>query len=493
MRVDCWSRKGKLILFAGMGKKTHVAQWLWRMAATSSFSASFNPCSRGCCSVALRDHGVPALLRKFQSLFSWMLLSGPGACKRNGRYSGCFNPCSRGCCSVAGHDGAGRRRGHPGFNPCSRGCCSVASTTTTITGLLYGFQSLFSWMLLSGSRPARVVCAWPAVSILVLVDVAQWLRRGHGAAGPVRVSILVLVDVAQWRGSGASGRGDTMRFQSLFSWMLLSGIWSKRRPTTPRSCFNPCSRGCCSVAAAPGQVKAHHRPGFNPCSRGCCSVASGSMPKRSKSHQVSILVLVDVAQWPPAAPATRSWRPCFNPCSRGCCSVARSSPLSRRPRPSFNPCSRGCCSVASQPGRIPLLADGVSILVLVDVAQWHGVRSRGTPSDSSFNPCSRGCCSVAPLLSGTNARLGGFNPCSRGCCSVAAGRRCALVAHGGVSILVLVDVAQWHRRRGRTLAAGLRFNPCSRGCCSVAWPWRWPVGYRRCVSILVLVDVAQWH
>ena len=38
-----------------------------------------------------------------------------------------------------------------GFNPCSRGCCSVAADLRDRLGTFIEFQSLFSWMLLSGS------------------------------------------------------------------------------------------------------------------------------------------------------------------------------------------------------------------------------------------------------------------------------------------------------------------------------------------------------
>ena len=162
------------------------------------------------------------------------------------------------------------------------------------------FQSLFSWMLLSGWLDRGV----PGfrVSILVLVDVAQWHCQRRAWSSRCRE----MPGTRPWFQSLfswmlLSGRSsprvpdDRSAFQSLFSWMLLSGTRLGRRlRTLERRGFNPCSRGCCSVAWADSPRTPVGR-GFNPCSRGCCSVAPADVA--SRTLEVSILVLVDVAQW----------------------------------------------------------------------------------------------------------------------------------------------------------------------------------------------------
>ena len=435
-----------------------VAQWLGHVSSAARHPSSFNPCSRGCCSVARRG------TRLWPNVSILVLVDvaqwpppGLGARRPPG-----FNPCSRGCCSVArSFDGLGEA--NVGFNPCSRGCCSVAVPGTPRWSRLIRFQSLFSWMLLSGRLPGPE----PAIGASCFNPCSRGCcsvasTRPSGCAGEAGFqslfSWMLLTGTwpcrltCRWRGFQSlfswmllTGRVVTRdavgctRFQSLFSWMLLSGVaasppcmWSSA------TSFNPCSRGCCSVARVrrprrdirrfqslfswmllTGRPPAGLRgtAGFNPCSRGCCSVAA-TWQRRAVPTWVSILVLVDVAQWPRQSAAVDDATACFNPCSRGCCSVAR---------------GRRCTTL----GR-------------------------------SFNPCSRGCCSVAADAARRGSAVTGFNPCSRGCCSVACQRWPRLATSRGVSILVLVDVAQWRRT-----AAELAERPR--------------------VSILVLVDVAQWH
>ena len=229
----------------------------------------------------------------FQSLFSWMLLSG-----RHARLTG-----------LDGHLGFQSLfswmllSGWPDAGLSGRArdvsilvLVDVAQwlDATAIAWKSAVFQSLFSWMLLSGGRDrCRPSRCWQ-VSILVLVDVAQWHRRLITVALAERdVSILVLVDVAQWLGADLVDQTAAMR-------------------------FNPCSRGCCSVARSP-----RSRP----------------MPR-----EVSILVLVDVAQWPRS---TRSRRDAD-------VSILVLVDVAQWPRAST----------------ADVAAGEVSILVLVDVAQW---------------------------------------------------------------------------------------------------------------------------
>ena len=281
----------------------------------------FNPCSRGCCSVARASRRIPGIEASSFNPCSRGCCSVAADRPGRRRPHGGFNPCSRGCCSVASAMRAPRRRRTYGFNPCSRGCCSVA-TAAAPDACAMRFQSLFSWMLLSGTTG-------PAADLQPLV-----------------VSILVLVDVAQWPGLTAREPVRTRMFQSLFSWMLLSGSGVPTVATT-RWSFNPCSRGCCSVADATA-LEAQTRSSFNPCSRGCCSVAGRARSRRPIERCVSILVLVDVAQWPSTARWTRMLMQRFQSLFSWMLLSGRSA-AARAIDPSacFNPCSRGCCSVAT--------------------------------------------------------------------------------------------------------------------------------------------------
>jgi len=112
------------------------------------------------------------------------------------------------------------------------------------------------------------------VSILVLLDVAlkedvarYTLKYGRGfnpcslgccsesrsrlrhLLGSGRVSILVLLDVAlKARCSHCFGKRN-LKFQSLFSWMLLWKAGGALALQYELWCFNPCSLGCCSERA----------------------------------------------------------------------------------------------------------------------------------------------------------------------------------------------------------------------------------------------------
>ncbi len=110
---------------------------------------------------------------------------------------------------------------HRSFNPCFRGCCSVTGDAIVRVTNNTKFQSLFSWMLLCDHRNTE------------------------------------------------EARCD-VEFQSLFSWMLL--------------CDSSCAFGSSSASR-----------GFNPCFRGCCSVTLSYQTVTSCPHRVSILVFVDVA------------------------------------------------------------------------------------------------------------------------------------------------------------------------------------------------------
>ena len=178
------------------------------------------------------------------------------------------------------------------FNPCSRGCCARSHDLPCSCKREEMFQSLFSWMLRSKSGSEAWVNAKPAVSILVLVDVAleasvlsmkvsaaesfnpcsrgccarsARLKRCHGRS---RVSILVLVDVALEGCRDVHLRRND-RFQSLFSWMLRSKSSARRLRNW---------RGNVSILVLVD-----------------VALEDSSMTIFEKGELVSILVLVDVA------------------------------------------------------------------------------------------------------------------------------------------------------------------------------------------------------
>ena len=162
------------------------------------------------------------------------------------------------------------------------------------------FQSLLWWMLLSGTGEAyhggrRSQCFNPCCGgcCSAASAVCRDPRRTDSGFNPCSGGCCSRL------GRRRPRRCRLLRFQSLFWWMLLSGLACRPvRRWGPRS-FNPCSRGCCSVAAAARRGHDCRSEGFNPCSRGCCSMAR------------------HIRAWPVLATA------CFNPCSRGCCSSAR--------------------------------------------------------------------------------------------------------------------------------------------------------------------------
>ena len=86
------------------------------------------------------------------------------------------------------------------------------------------FQSLFSWMLLTGTDASgpRAPMFQSLLSWMLLSGILAPTARNGGAL-----------------------------FQSLLSWMLLIGSPDADVHGLRRPCFNPCSRGCCSVARKP--------------------------------------------------------------------------------------------------------------------------------------------------------------------------------------------------------------------------------------------------
>ena len=182
------------------------------------------------------------------------------------------------------------------FNPCSLGCCSERWQQN--------LQQLKE----------------DQVSILVLLDVALKGMNFDGARDFIMKFQSLFSWMLLWKEMEAgTGEQWEVLFQSLFSWMLL---WKRRRlkrGERKMECFNPCSLGCCSesLQAARGAVDRHvsilvlldvalkevsltvfqmyYHSSFNPCSLGCCSESSVRTRFVWGRWHVSILVLLDVA------------------------------------------------------------------------------------------------------------------------------------------------------------------------------------------------------
>ncbi len=254
-----------------------------------------------------------------------------------------FNPCSLGCCSES-IDAAVFHFELDGFNPCSLGCCS---------------ESLSPWVDHASPdcfNPCSLGCC------------SESEMRSPNSPNPPKVSILVLLDVALkvvW----ATDIGLTLlKFQSLFSWMLLWKIYTAFENNKPLLLF----QSLFSWMLLWKYI--------------CFCVLTSR-------YGVSILVLLDVALKEHTVPAIRgkfsrfqslfSWMLLWKYTESGNPIVDLFS---------FNPCSLGCCServlhlflgdlsakfqslfswmLLWKPCRVWMADDryNVSILVLLDVA-----------------------------------------------------------------------------------------------------------------------------
>jgi len=159
----------------------------------------------------------------FQSLFSWNLLSIYECLARQRCQRCCFNPCFRGTCS---------RSAVWLILPSPQQSVSILVFVELALDRLdfarahppgAGFQSLFSWNLLSISP--SVLTAEPYFT--AFQSLFSWnLLSIHNMVcrGPLR----------------------HLEFQSLFSWNLLSIMSIRFRIALQSLCFNPCFRGTCS-------------------------------------------------------------------------------------------------------------------------------------------------------------------------------------------------------------------------------------------------------
>ena len=138
---------------------------------------------------------------------------------------GCFNPCSSGWCL-------------PAYRPINRSRCASLVSILVLLDDAYrlephtqsadqwmGFQSLFFWMMPTGSSLFSFLCFKISVSILVLLD---------DAYRPIR-----------W----CDDVTYSTKFQSLFFWMMPTGKISISGKSKKWLSFNPCSSGWCLPAA----------------------------------------------------------------------------------------------------------------------------------------------------------------------------------------------------------------------------------------------------
>ena len=254
-----------------------------------------------------------------------------------------FNPCSLGCCSER------RLKRLPicsqtCFNPCSLGCCSERSRTQ--------FGAIFT----PSFNPCSLGCCSESVCH-VGPDPWPWsfnpCSLGCCSESNIRTCI----------------HDFLVRFQSLFSWMLLWKLPPIVRCSSYCASFNPCSLGCCSESQGAEFQFVGFDECFNPCSLGCCSERPAFGVTLPKLAVVSILVLLDVAL------KDFRWDPRYQiPCRVSILVLldvalkASGGPLTFHRWPGFNPCSLGCCSESwAAQGVLSGLAI-VSILVLLDVA-----------------------------------------------------------------------------------------------------------------------------
>ena len=132
-------------------------------------------------------------------------------------------------------------------------------------------------------------------------------------------------------------------FQSLLSWMLLWKATQQQLLTEDVWGFNPCYLGCCSERTRKSSFPLW-RFSFNPCYLGCCSESQPMALSWQVMHEVSILVILDVALKVSCSGRTPVILFCFNPCYLGCCSESQMEPGKELEQMSFNPCYLGCCS-----------------------------------------------------------------------------------------------------------------------------------------------------
>ena len=165
--------------------------------ASAEEDLRFNPCFRGTCSRTPFLETMLRFLFRFQSLFSWNLLSNSAPAEVISLKT-CFNPCFRGTCSRTENFVLGICLGPRSFNPCFRGTCSRTVRVAFFCSMGFG------------------------VSILVFVELALELHVVATFELTSRVSILVFVELALEQEKVYEGQIRITEFQSLFSWNLLS-------------------------------------------------------------------------------------------------------------------------------------------------------------------------------------------------------------------------------------------------------------------------------
>ncbi len=184
---------------------------------------------------------------------------------------------------------------------------------------------------------------------------------------------------------------------------------------------------------------------FNPCSRGCFA--------RSRTST-----------------CCRTLNRCFNPCSRGCFARSETMQIDLNGIDSFNPCSRGCFARSFAP-----ITERILFYRFQSLFSWmfrSKTRSTGdTLAAAGFNPCSRGCFARRPKESAV-IQADGVSILVLVDVSLEALLCCMLTYSTTVSILVLVDVSLEAIAVIATGSILECFNPCSRGCFARRIPGR---------------------
>ena len=170
----------------------------------------------------------------------------------------------------------------------------ILEVTISLSGkrIIFVFQSLFCWMLFWKNTFFNSGILYAVVSILILLDV---ILEGYWFLLPVplkQVSILILLDVILEDSTAIPHKHQSIKFQSLFCWMLFWKLASIR-PIQRTVCFNPYFVGCYS-----GSNSKFHD--WNPIRIVSILILLDVILEDSQgkqkgiSHVVSILILLDV-------------------------------------------------------------------------------------------------------------------------------------------------------------------------------------------------------
>ena len=301
-------------------------------------------------------------------------------------------------------------------------------------------------------------------------------------------------------------------FQSLFSWMffskMFSGVWLLRRYAG----FNPCSLGCFSRSKQPGSPYLERFVSILVLLDVFLEGKRGRYGDIGVS--VSILVLLDVFLEDYYGEGTCRKEASFNPCSLGCFSRSR-----RAKWPAVHPFlvsilvlldvflevwSLSWCPLGHPVfqslfswmffSKGKTAACKARLILFQSLFSWmffskKNISHKYRKCSESFNPCSLGCFSRRVQRFSAGRKGFCFNPCSLGCFSRSLPDhiiRCFQILFQ--SLFSWMFFSKPHCWVHTLPVPRWGFNPCSLGCFSRrAAPA--PMRRSRTVSILVLLDV----